>query len=391
MRFPLLKESAAVKSTRILHVIYSLEIGGAEMDLVAKAKVLVERYGYQVAIVCLLRRGELVEEVERDGIRVIGPVMSGSSDIRVIPWLLRIIRSGKFDVVHTHMFASNFLGRVAATLAGVLVIISTVQLIAEREKWWEMLLDRALQFKTDMMIASSEAVRQSFIQRGIRPAKIAVIHNSVDFARFDAVDREAARRAMRQAFGWDEGHFVVGTVARLERIKGLDHLIEAAKTVAEALPQARFLVVGDGPQREDLLSRVHHLELGEHCIFAGLRSDVPQILPAFDLFVLPSLSEALGTAAIEALASGVPVVASRVGGVPEVVTHGETGLLVPPGDAMQLAQAILHVAANPAEARQWAERGQKRVRLMFDVNRLADAQARLYQHFLERKRLKGTR
>ena len=380
-----------MKSTRILHVIYSLEIGGAEMDLIAKAKVLVQRYGYHVAIVCLLRRGKLVEEAERDGIRVIGPVMGGKSDIRVIPWLLRIIRSGKFDVVHTHMFASNFLGRVAATLAGGPVIISTVQLIAEREKWWEMLLDRALQFKTDMVIASSEAVRQSFIQRGIRPTKIAVIHNSVDFARFDAVDREAARQATRQAFGWDKGHFVVGTVARLERIKGLDHLIEAAKTVAEALPQARFLVVGDGPQREDLLSRVRHLELGERCIFAGLRSDVPQILPAFDLFVLPSLSEALGIAAIEALASGVPVVASQVGGVPEVVIHGETGLLVPPSDAAQLVQAILHVAANPAEARQWAERGQKRVRLMFDVNRLTDAQARLYQHFLERKRLKGTR
>jgi glycosyltransferase involved in cell wall biosynthesis len=379
-----------VKSTRILHVIYSLEIGGAEMDLIAKAKVLVERSSYYIAIVCLLRRGELAEEVEREGIQVIGPVMSGKSDIRVIPWLLRAMRSGRFDIVHTHMFASNLLGRMAAILAGVPVIISTVQLIAEREKWWEILLDRVLQSGTDMMIASSEAVRRSFIRRGIRPAKIVVIHNSVDLARFGAVDREAARRATRQAFGWDEGHFVVGTVARLERIKGLDYLIEAAKTVAEALPEARFLVVGDGPQREDLLGRVRHLELGERCIFAGLRSDVPQILPAFDLFVLPSLSEALGIVAIEALASGVPVVASRVGGVPEVVIHGKTGLLVPPGDAAQLAQAILRMAANPAKARQWAERGQKRVRQMFDVNRLAEAQGGLYQRFLEKKRRKGT-
>lgn len=381
-----------MKSTRVLHVIYSLEIGGAEMDLIAKAKVLVERYSYHIAIVCLLKRGELVEKVEGyGGIRVIGPVMSKKSDIRVIPRLLRIIHSGKFDVVHTHMFASNLLGRVAATLAGVSVIISTVQLIADREKGWEVLLDQALQSSTDMMIASSEAVRQSFIRRGIRPAKIAVIHNSVDLARFDTVDRESARRATRRAWGWDEGHFVVGTVARLERIKGLHHLIEAAKTVAEALPRARFLVVGDGPQREELLSQVRHLGLEKRCIFAGLRNDIPQILPAFDLFVLPSLSEALGIVAIEALASGVPVVASRVGGVPEVVVHGETGLLVPPGDVAQLAQAILHVAANPAEARQWANRGQKRVRRMFDVHRLADTQARLYQHFLEQKQRKGRR
>jgi glycosyltransferase involved in cell wall biosynthesis len=301
------------------------------------------------------------------------------------------MRDGRYDIVHTHMLASNLLGRLAAMLAGVPVIVSTVQLIADREACWEILVDCLLQHRTDTMIASSQAVRQSFIQRGIQPAKIAVIYNSVDLARFDVVDREVARRATRQAFGWDGSHFVVGTVARLERIKGLDHLIEAAETIAEAIPQARFLVVGDGPQREDLLSQVHHLGLGERFVFAGLRSDIPQILPALDLFVLPSLSEALGIAAIEALASGVPVVASRVGGVPEVVIHGETGLLVPPGDAGQLAQAVSRVAANPAEARRWADCGRKRVRLMFDVNRLADAQAELYQHFLERKRQKGTR
>jgi glycosyltransferase involved in cell wall biosynthesis len=375
----------------VFHLIYSLETGGAEADLLAKSRVLVQTYGYDVTIGCLLKRGELAAEAEAAGIRVLGPLMRGKFDARVIPRLVRFMRDGRYNVVHTHMFASNLLGRLAAMLAGVPVIVSTVQLIADREARWEILVDRLLQYRAETMIASSQAVRQSFIQRGIRPAKIAVIYNSVDFARFDAVDRETARRTMRQAFGWDEGHFVVGTVARLERVKGIDRLIDAAKAVAEAIPQARFLVVGDGPQREDLFSRVRRLELGERCIFTGLRSDVPQILPAFDLFVLPSLSEALGIAVIEALAGGVPVVASRVGGVPEVVIHGETGLLVPPGDATQLAQAILYMAANLAEARQWAERGQKRVRRMFDVNKLADAQARLYQHFLEQKRWKGTR
>jgi glycosyltransferase involved in cell wall biosynthesis len=376
---------------RVFHLIYSLEVGGAEVDLLGKSRVLVQAHGCDVTIGCLLKRGELAAEAEAVGIQMLGPLMRGKLDASVIPRLVRLMRDGRYDIVHTHMFASNLLGRLAAMLAGVPVIVSTVQLIADREAWWEILVDCLLQHRTDTMIASSQAVRQSFIQRGIRPAKIAVIYNSVDLARFDVVDREAARRAMRQAFGWDEGHLVVGTVARLERIKGLDHLIEAAKTVAEAIPQAGFLVVGDGPQREDLLSRVRQLGLGERFVFAGLRSDIPQILPALDLFVLPSLSEALGIAAIEALASGVPVVASRVGGVPEVVIHGETGLLVPPGDAGQLAQAVSRVAANPAEARRWADCGRKRVRLMFDVNRLAGAQAGLYQHFLERKWRKGTR
>jgi len=186
-------------SFNVLNVIYSLEIGGAEMDLVAKAKVLVEEYGYHIAIACLLRRGELAEEAEREGIRVIGPLMSGKSDIRVIPRLVRIMRSGQFDVVHTHMFASNLLGRVAAILARIPVIVSTVQLIAEREKWWEMLLDRALQFKTDMMIASSEAVRRSFIKRGIREDKIITIHNGIDFSKFDVTRLEQGIKSERNS------------------------------------------------------------------------------------------------------------------------------------------------------------------------------------------------
>jgi len=374
-----------LRNLHILHVIYSLEIGGAEMDLVAKAKALVEEYGYHIAIACLLRRGELAEEAERNGIGIIGPVMGGKSDVRVIPRLVRIMRSDKFDVVHTHMFASNFLGRVAAMLAGVPVIVSTVQLIAEREKWWEMLLDRALQFKTDMMIASSEAVRRSFIKRGIREDKIITIHNGIDFSKFDGLDKAEARDKIRKEFSLNNSTFLVGTVARLQPVKGVEYLIEAAKYVLESIPNTRFLIVGEGPQKAELIHKVHQLNLSSDVIFAGMRGDIPAILSALDLFVLPSLSEALGIAVIEALATGVPVVATNVGGVPEIVEDRKTGLLVPPKDPLSLAKAILHMYSNGDEAISMAKAGERRVREVFDIAHLARKQAELYEKLLAKR------
>lgn len=375
----------ALKNINLLHVIYSLEIGGAEMDLVAKAKVLVEEYGHHIIIACLLRRGELAEEAERSGIGVIGPVMSGKSDMGVIPRLVRIMRSGKFDVVHTHMFASNFLGRVAAMLAGVPVIVSTVQLIAEREKWWEIFLDRALQFKTDRMITSSEAVRTSFIERGIREGKVTTIYNGIDFSKFDSIDRVEARNKIRREFGLDDSTFMVGTVARLQRVKGVGCLIEAAKHIVESVSDARFLIVGDGPQKAELEHKVKQLDLSSRFIFAGTRGDVPAILSALDLFVLPSLSEALGIAVIEALLMRVPVVATNVGGVPEIVKSGETGLLVPPKDPIRLGEAIAYMHSNRDGAIAMARAGERRVREMFEINRLARKQAELYEELLAKR------
>ncbi len=366
---------------KILHLIYSLEVGGAEVDLVAKSRRLVQAHGCGVTIACLLARGELAVQAEAAGIRVLGPLMRGRRDVCIVPRLVGLMRRERYDVVHSHMFASNLLGCLAATLAGVPGIFATVQLIADREARWQILTDRLLQHKMAAMIASSQAVRHSFIRRGIHPAKIRTIYNCVDLSRFASVDRAAARRATRQAFGWDEGCFVVGAVARLERVKGLEVLIQAAEAVTVALPQARFLVVGDGPQRAALSAQVRRLGLEGRVILAGRRNDVPQVLPALDLFVLPSLSEALGIAAIEALASGLPVVASRVGGLPEVVVHGETGWLVPPGDAARLAEAILYVAAHPVEAGRWVEGGQARVHSLFDVASLAAAQLELYHDY----------
>jgi glycosyltransferase involved in cell wall biosynthesis len=378
-----------LKHINLLHIIYSLEIGGAEMDLVAKAKVLVEEYGYHIAIACLLRRGELVEEAERNGIRVIGPVMSGKSDIRVIPRLVRTMCSGKFDIVHTHMFAANFLGRLAALLAGVPVIVSTVQLIAEREKWWEILLDRALQLKTGMMITSSEAVRRSFIERGIREDKITTIYNGIDFSKFDSIDRVEARNRIRPELGLKDSTFLVGTVARLQRVKGVECLIEAANHIVESVPNARFLIVGDGPQKAELQYRIKQLDLSSRFIFAGTREDVPAILSALDLFVLPSLSEALGIAVIEALLMRVPVVATNVGGVPEVVKSGETGLLVPPKDPIRLGEAIAYVYSNRDRAIAMARAGERRVRGMFEISRLAQRQVELYEMLLARRQVES--
>ena len=235
------------------------------------------------------------------------------------------------------------------------------------------------------MIASSEAVRRSFIKRGIRKDKIVTIYNGIDFSRFDSIDRTRARDKIRREFDLDDSIYLVGTVARLQRVKGIECLIEAAKHVMEGIPDARFLIVGDGPQKAELEYRIKQLGLSSRFIFAGTRGDVPAILSALDLFVLPSLSEALGIAVIEALLMQVPVVATNVGGVPEIVKSGEIGLLVPPKDPIRLGEAIAYMHSNRDEASTMAQAGERRVREMFEISRLAQKQVGLYEMLLARR------
>jgi len=177
----------------------------------------------------------------------------------------------------------------------------------------------------------------------------------------------------------------VGTVARLQPVKGVEYLIEAAKHVLESIPNTRFLIVGEGPQKAELIHKVHQLNLSSDVIFAGMRGDIPAILSALDLFVLPSLSEALGIAVIEALAAKVPVIATNVGGVTEIVEDGKTGLLVPPKDPLSLAKAILHTYSNGDEAISMAKAGERRVREVFDIAHLARKQAELYEKLLAKR------
>lgn len=226
------------------------------------------------------------------------------------------------------------------------------------------LVRRMLHWADDIVVVSA-AIRTQFVN--LAPDvqnKIRLIYNGVDAELF-CEDQEAGWRAKRE-FGWDRTQHVVGTVSRLSPEKGIEYFVDAVPEIARRVPEARFLIVGDGPQRAELETRAGSAAIR----FAGFREDIPELLNIMHIFVMPSLAEAFGLAAVEALATGCPVVASNVGGLSEIVTP-ETGILVPPCDAHALAEAIISLLQNSERHRTMGEHGRARILENFTLARQA--------------------
>ncbi len=268
-------------------------------------------------------------------------------DPRTIAPLVRIIREEEIDVLHlTGYGASNF-GRIAAALTGIPAIVHVTD---HYYPWYQHVADRLLARWTTAVIAVSNSVaRDSPMFRSGRLAdRVTVIQNAIDLEEFAPVDAAVSRR-LRGALGIRPEQLVVGYVGRLHEEKGLLHLLEAAPAILRAVPDACLLLVGDGPQRDELHERVRRLGLERNVIFEGFRTDVAAVLSMLDVVVLPSLTEGFPNVALEAMAVGRAIVASRVEGIEEIVAHERTGLLVSPANPRELAEAIVRLLEQPAE------------------------------------------
>lgn len=245
--------------------------------------------------------------------------------------------------------------------------------VADRDR----LLDRLLVRLASAVIVNSEAVGRRL--GWAPPGKVRSIPNGVDLARFAPRPLEAGSR---RSLGLPEGGPVVASVGRFVPYKGYAHLVEAAALVARDRPDAHWLLVGDGEQRGELERRCRALGLGGTIHFTGWRQDVPEILAASDVFVMPSLGEHFGRVLVEAMAMGKPVVATDAGGTPEIVLDGETGLLVPPAEPEPLARAVLALLNDGARAQRLGAAGRRRAEARFSLARHAAAVEALYDEVL---------
>lgn len=321
---------------------------GAGRLMVEWTRALLAR-GVMVTPVILRRAGRLGEATRAEGLPFVF-LGRHPADPRTLFDFLRIIRRNRIQLLHLQGFGSTAFGRVAARLCGLPVIVHVHADHHYEPKAYPrfvQLLDHALAGGTQHVLAISRAVaRFAVASQGFRPEQVEVMHNPVDLHRFHPVDA-AARRAAREALGIECDVPVVICVARFDPVKGVDLLIQAWPEIASAIPQAVLLLAGDGPLREALDQRIRSTGLSTRVRFLGYRSDVESILHAADLCVVPSRNEGLSLAAMEAMATGLPVVATRVGGLPEVVVDGETGVLVEPDNPPALASAVIRVLADP--------------------------------------------
>jgi len=247
----------------------------------------------------------------------------------------------------------------------------------------------ACQF-ADCILVNAEAVKDWLIGNGYGASKIAVIRNGVDLTRFDSLPPSLQ---LRRQLGLADETPLVGVVSRLTRLKGLEHFLEAAAIVRSRFPDIRFLIVGetspiDRPYLRDLQAYAARCGIAEHVIFTGLRTDVPSVLASLSVSVMPSLNEALSNVVLESMAAGAPTVATRVGGTPEAVIDGVTGILVPPADSTSLADAIVHLLNHPQAAAQLGRAARERIADHFSVRRMVRATEDLYTDLLERKQRK---
>jgi glycosyltransferase involved in cell wall biosynthesis len=237
--------------------------------------------------------------------------------------------------------------------------------------------ERLTERVVDRFTAVSESVRQRLLrERRLAPGRVATIHNGIEVEDYDPSRIPAGR--FRRQLGLGPDVPLVGGIGNLEWLKGFDHFLAAAVEILSGLPQARFVIVGDGPDRAELEGRAQLMGLGARCIFAGFQRDIPSVLADLDVFVLSSVREGLPMVLLESMAMQRPIVATCIDGVPEVLTHGETGWLVPPADAWALADGISRFLADPDRARQMGRQARQQVAEHFTVQQMIRLHEKLY-------------
>ena len=318
----------------------------------------------------------------------LGREIRGLADLRTLWTLVRLIRSFRPHIVHTHTAKAGAVGRAAALLCRVPIVVHTFHghvlrgyfSAAKTRAFLE--IERRLGRRSSALIAVSPKVRQELLDLSVgRPEDFHVVPLGLDLGRFERY-RES-RAAARQALDVAEDAFVTSIVARLVPIKAHEVFLDAASRLRAVHPRAIFLIVGDGERAAELKKQAEETGLGEAVRFLGWRADLERIYRASDAVALTSRNEGSPVALIEAMAAGCAVVSTRVGGVPDVITHGDTGLLVPMDDAEGLAAALNRLAADPALGPALGAIAQARVLARYDASRLLRDVDMLYTSLLQ--------
>jgi glycosyltransferase involved in cell wall biosynthesis len=390
--------SASEPRTKILRVIARLNMGGPALHVAYLTAGLRER-GYDTTLVAgSLARGEdsmafVADELGVDVVRIdeLGREISPLRDLAATLRLARLIRREGPDILHTHTAKAGTVGRVAALLAGRKrppIVVHTFHGHVLRGYFGPLrslffrLLERWLAVRTTALIAVSPQVRDDLVALGVaRRDRFVVIRLGIELDERVAGSRDG-RVESRRYLGIPPDRFAVGWIGRMTAVKRTDDVLVAFKRLRERGVDACLCMVGDGPDRAQLERRAHDLGIVKDTLFLGYQEDVAPFYAAFDALVLPSSNEGTPVSAIEALAAGRPVVATRVGGVPDVVQEGEDGFLVEPGATDELADRLAELAGDPALRERMGEAGRARVLPRYAVERLVDDIDRLYRSLL---------
>lgn len=351
--------------------------GGGQISLLGLMKGL-NRKKFHPLVICPIA-GRLVDELKRIGVETQIIKMETLRRLNIFSWvrtinrLIQLIKRRKIDLIHSNSSRPTIYGGIAARLTRTPLIWHVR--IADRDR----LLDKFLSKLATKIIVISKAVSKRFDWLKNKKEKIVVIYNGIDLERFNPAING---KKIREEFNLGSKIPLVGIVGRLNWYKGHQYFLQAAKKVTETISDARFLIVGDGEYRKRLENLRKELDLDKKVIFTGNRRDIPQILASLDLFVLSSVSEGFGRSVAEAMACEKAVVATKVGGLPEVVEDRITGRLVPPKNPSALAEAIVNLLKDKKKAKEMGQAGWKRIEKLFSIKRNVEETEEVYQNLL---------
>jgi glycosyltransferase involved in cell wall biosynthesis len=373
-----LPEPASRRGLTVLLLMESMEVAGAEQLVLSIVRRL-DRSRFRPIIGCLTVPGPLAPEVEEAGVELVALGKRPGFDASILRKLMRLMRAKRIDVLHTHVWPADVWGRVAARAVGVPVAITTEHNVCDWKSWRHFAVDRWLARWSTRIVCVSEAVLEFYRDRAHLPvSKLLRIYNGIDPAPFLDVIDVAGKRSSLGAGG---DRVVMTAVGRLIPQKTHHHFLEALRDVRRSCPAIQGWIVGGGPLRSDLEARAEALGLVPDGVrFLGERRDVPDLLKASNAFVLPTaVREGLSLSVLEAMAAGLPIVATDVGGNREIIEDGRTGLLVPPGDGAALGAAMLRVVEDPGRARGWGRAARTEMLSRFSLDAMVREYERLYE------------
>jgi len=390
-----------MKKLRVLHLITRLDKGGSAEDTLLAVKGL-DKTKFEVTLMSgpVEDPGQDREkEIEESGIRhiFISELVRDVSlfkDLKAFLKIYRVLRKEKFDIVHSHTSKAGFLGRLAAKLSGVPISIYTPHghvffgYFSPLKTKIFILLEKLASPLTDKITALTNGEKEDYLSHKIAgERRLVVICSGVDLNKFKELPSDEKLK-IKKELGIPESSLLVGTVGRLVPVKGPEFLIEASKIILTKYPDSYFIFAGDGPLRQSLEMKARRMGVRENIIFLGWRDDVPRIISILDVFVLPSLNEGMGRVLVEAMALRKPIVASRVGGIPDLVAHGKNGFLVPPQDPRELAKFIQLLLEDREKREEMGSAGQKIIS-NFSKERMIEDTERLYEELRMQKNIKS--
>lgn len=374
---------------RILFLITDLNVGGTE-KVVFETVTRIDRNKFQPIVIGLKKRGTYAERIRQAGIPVEtidlhrNPLLFPLALFQTLFRLVRRVKRERIALIHAFLFQANVIAKIVGMICSVPVIASHRGF--EKKGSWRYVLERLTNRGARLILVNSDALRREVAsQLSLPQERIRTVYNGVEVPE----DPPADHLLMVAEFSLRKTDIIVSTVGRLHPVKGFPHLIKAAAMTRDAGPAGRrivFLIAGDGPDRDELTALAIEQGVAERIIFCGWRDDTARIISASDIFVLTSLAEGFPNVVLEAMACARPVIATNVGGIPEIIENGADGILVPPADPKALADRIAALAADPALRRQLGENARAKVTTKFPMDRMVNGHAALYEEILGAQR-----